>query len=124
MKLTFDNWKGQKFIVQSNEVLSWAAAKGIFNQSTALIQHGKMVEEVYELKHAITTKDRDAVEDELGDVLVTAIVQAQFWGLDPVHCLTRAVEKITARDGEMKDGLYVKAKLKEQSNDQNNKTNN
>ena len=108
MNLTFDNWKGQQFIVQCNEVLRWALDKGIFNKSTALLQHGKMVEEVYELKHAITTKDRDAVEDELGDVLVTAVIQAQFWGLDPVHCLTRAVSKITARDGEMKDGLYVK----------------
>tara|TARA_R110002096_G_scaffold430713_1_gene644973 strand:+ start:521 stop:874 length:354 start_codon:yes stop_codon:yes gene_type:complete len=114
MKLTFDNWKGQAFITQCKEVLRWAGDKGIFNNSTALLQNGKMVEEVYELKHAITMKDRDAVEDELGDVLVTAIVQAQFWGLDPVHCLTRAVEKITARDGEMKDGLYVKTKSTEE----------
>ena len=104
----------QSFTNAANKVIYWALDKGIFNKSTALLQNGKMVEEVYELKHAITTKDRDAVEDELGDVLVTAIVQAQFWGLDPVHCLTRAVEKITARDGEMKDGLYVKTKSTEE----------
>ena len=104
----------QSFTNAANKVIYWALDKGIFNKSTALLQNGKMVEEVYELKHAITMQDRDAVEDELGDVLVTAIVQAQFWGLDPTTCLSKAVEKITARDGEMKDGLYVKTKSTEE----------
>jgi len=106
--------RGQSFTNAANKVLYWALDKGIFNKSTALLQHGKMVEEVYELKYAISTNDRDSVEDELGDVLVTAIVQAQFWGLDPTTCLSKAVAKIAARDGEMRDGLYVKTKLTEE----------
>jgi len=97
------------FKQEAANVISWALDKGILSSSTALLQHGKMVEEVYELKHAITTKDKAAIADELGDVLVTAVIQAQMWGLDATQCLTEAVTKITKRDGQLIDGVFVKS---------------
>ena len=97
------------FKQEAAKVIFWALDKGILNRSTALVQHGKMVEEVYELKHAITKKDKASVADELGDVLVTAIIQAQMWGLDATQCLADAVAKITKRDGQLIDGVFVKS---------------
>lgn len=96
------------FKQESEKVVAWALDKGILNKSTALLQNGKMVEEVYELKHAIIMKDKEAVADELGDVLVTAVIQAQMWGLDVTECLRKAVTKITKRKGAMKEGVFVK----------------
>lgn len=97
------------FEQEAAKVISWALDKGILSGSTALRQHGKMVEEVYELKHAINKKEKVLVSDELGDVLVTTIVQAQMWGLDVTRCLADAVAKITKRDGQLIDGVFVKS---------------
>jgi NTP pyrophosphatase (non-canonical NTP hydrolase) len=96
------------FEQQADKVSIWAWKKGLHKVSTPLIQHDKMVEEVGELRDEIVKGDVKAIEDELGDVLFTACVQAELWGLDPTVCLAKAVAKVTGRKGKMVDGLYVK----------------
>tara|TARA_R110000744_G_scaffold85683_2_gene167404 strand:+ start:3290 stop:3595 length:306 start_codon:yes stop_codon:yes gene_type:complete len=86
----------------------WGYNKGIFTKSTPIIQHEKMVEEVEEVRVEILAGNVDKVRGELGDVMVTVIIQAEMWGLDPIECLTEAVNKITGRSGRMIDGMYVK----------------
>ena len=91
------------------KVFKWANDVGI-STSRPQKQWQKMREEVYELANAIHDNDIDSVADELGDVLVTCIVQAQLWNLDPVECLEGAYNKIHARKskGELVDGVFVK----------------
>ena len=89
-------------------VIDWMNTKQLIDNSTPLIQMEKMIEEVYELEHEVRGQNRDTVEDELGDVLFTAVVQARMWNLDPTAALARAVKKVTSRNGQMVKGLYVK----------------
>jgi NTP pyrophosphatase (non-canonical NTP hydrolase) len=96
------------------EVIQWAEEKGIFEKSTPIKQMEKMEEEVNELFTEVFIEETDNRDDvsgikgELGDVLVTCIVQAQFHGLSLPTCLSAATDKITKRTGRMIDGQFVK----------------
>ena len=45
---------------------------------------------------------------EMGDVLVTLIINADLHGIDIEDCLYEALQKITKRKGKMVDGAFVK----------------
>ena len=91
------------------EVIEWAEQKGIFDMSTNVDQMKKMLEEVEELDYEVHYYDSLAnIQGELGDVLVCAVIQAKFHGLSLSGCLNQAVDKITKRTGQMKNGVFVK----------------
>ena len=94
----------------------WARERGIYEHGTAEGQLKKMIEEVIELKDESVRMNFDKnqaqtthTQMELGDVFVTAIVFAKLHGWEPAECLELAVNKITKRHGEMKNGQFVKA---------------
>ena len=106
-------------------VLEWADEKSIVTETPeqALVQVGKMEEEVAELRASLqklsdlitfnaSYEEVDAEfynsELELGDVLVTVIVTAACAGLDPTQALRRAYTKIRNRKGKTVDGVFVK----------------
>jgi len=92
------------------QVLDWAAEKGIFDNSTPIAQMSKMKEEVEELDEEVLLNDKSLIriKGELGDVLVTAIIQAHLHGLSLAACLRQAHDKITKRKGKLVDGVFVK----------------
>jgi len=91
------------------EVVRWAKQKGIFDESSAVSQMDKMIEEVGELDdEVIMPVNREAIKNELGDVLVTCVIQAHFQGLHLQTCLEAALNKITKRTGRMINGQFVK----------------
>ena len=57
----------------------------------------KLDEELAELRAAAATGDKDRVEDELGDVLFSAVNVARKQGLDPELALRRAIGKFRRR---------------------------
>tara|TARA_R110000764_G_scaffold91926_1_gene175136 strand:+ start:295 stop:630 length:336 start_codon:yes stop_codon:yes gene_type:complete len=89
-------------------VCGWANGKGIARRESATNQMGKMIEEVMELDKEVGLNDIEGIKDELGDVLVTCIVQAECHGLDPVECLQAAYDKISKRKGETVNGVFIK----------------
>ena len=104
-------------------IVDWADEKGIFAKSCARIQLEKMKEEVNELEIELirlstaeildtcAVKKQETLENarmELGDVFVTAILQAHFLGTTPEKVMWMAYNKIKARKGKIKDGLFVK----------------
>src|SRR5690606_19858681 len=91
-----------------NKVKKWAYDKGIVSNGNAHAQMQKMQEEVNELFEAVEALDPDAVLNELGDVLVTCIVQAACWELDIEHALEVAYNKISKRTGTTVNGVFVK----------------
>lgn len=97
---------------QELEVLveEWASEKGIFEKATPMAQCMKTIEEVFELQTAIATNDQDEIEDALGDILVTIIIQAKMQGLSLESCLESAYNVISKRTGRMIDGQFVKDK--------------
>jgi len=91
-------------------VVEWAHDKGIFDNSGPIAQMSKMKEEVEELDEEVLLNDKSLIriKGELGDVLVTAIIQAHFHGLSLADCLQQAHDKISKRKGKLVDGVFVK----------------
>ncbi|MFK5981476.1 MAG: MazG-like family protein [Flavobacteriaceae bacterium] len=102
----------------------WAKEKGILEKATPLDQLSKTEEEVLELRESLFAQKNDMrffynskgnlkntqeeIEDAIGDVLVTLIIQAKIQNLNIVDCLKGAYDIISKREGEMVDGKFVK----------------
>ena len=91
-------------------VIAWAEQKGILNNGTPIAQCQKTLEEVEELHDAIMKNNKAEIEDALGDILVTIIIQAEMQGLKLTECLESAYNVIAKRTGKMVDGQFVKDK--------------
>lgn len=81
--------------------LQKAAAKLGFDWPDAHGAWDKFMEEAAELRAELEAPagapDRDAVEDEIGDLLFSAVNVARKHGVDPAIALHRALEKFSAR---------------------------
>jgi len=91
------------------KVVQWGEARGIVQNSTPIAQWNKTIEEVIELRDAIITKDRDAMQDAYGDILVTLIMGCACADLNLVSCLEHAYDQIKNRKGYLTpDGVFIK----------------
>lgn len=68
----------------------------------------KLDEEMYELQRARDAGDPDALEEEIGDLLFTAVNAARLYGVDPSLALHRANEKFSRRF------RHVESRMKEE----------
>lgn len=53
--------------------------------------------EIAELKEAVSRKDQDAVEEEMGDVFFSAVNVSRFLGVDSEEALTKSNDKFISR---------------------------
>lgn len=90
------------------KVIIWGDSKEIIRKEYAQVQMIKMTEEVDELLSEVLKNDMKGIKDELGDVLVTCIIQAECHGLSATECLETAYNKIYKRKGTMVDGVFIK----------------
>ena len=91
------------------KVIRWSEDRGIIQNSDAQTQLLKAVSEMGELADAVIKRDRGAIADGLGDVLVCLINVAAILDLDLTDCLSVAYEEIKDRKGYLtKDGVFVK----------------
>ena len=99
----------QSFGMTEFNVMQWAAARGIYENGTALGQAKKTVEEANELLAAVTANDRAEIADAIGDVMVTLVNVGVLCDLDVRQCFYNAYKVIETRKGYMnKDGQFVK----------------
>lgn len=90
-------------------VIVWGTQRGIIQNSTALAQANKTQEEVNELFQAIHSKDKAAMADAYGDIMVTLVMGAAIADLDLQTCFELAYQEIKDRTGSLNaDGLWVK----------------
>jgi NTP pyrophosphatase (non-canonical NTP hydrolase) len=89
-------------------VIAWAHQKGILDNGTPHAQAMKTWEETDELIQAIGSNNKAEIEDALGDILVTIIIQAEMQGMSLVDCLESAYNIISKRTGKMVNGQFVK----------------
>lgn len=73
------------------------AAKAGFDWADSTPVFGKLREETAELEEAVASGNSDAIADELGDVLFTAVNISRFVNTDAEEALTRATDKFAAR---------------------------
>jgi NTP pyrophosphatase (non-canonical NTP hydrolase) len=91
------------------DVIHWAEARGIVQNSNNMAQAIKTLEEVTELLEAIHKGDREAQKDAYGDILVTLIVGCATADLDLCECLAGAYAEIKDRKGWLDEqGVFHK----------------
>jgi hypothetical protein len=110
-------------------IRQWFHDKGIIEKSTPLRQLSKTQEELNELRDELVTLNaltcahlaygvdtgeaerevRHNVKLEMGDVFVTLFGVCEMLNLDPAECMDLAYLKISKRNGEMRDGVFVKS---------------
>jgi MazG family protein len=70
----------------------------------------KVEEEIGELKQAIASQDREAMEDEIGDLLFAVVNLARKSKLDAESALQSAIDKFVARFNRVEDELRARGK--------------
>lgn len=85
------------------EKLQKKAAKCGFQWEDAMEAMGKLEEEVSELGQVVYGEESGDLEDEIGDVLFSAVNVARMSGLDPEDCLRRSCEKFIGRFRRMEE---------------------
>jgi MazG family protein len=71
----------------------------------------KIEEELDELQEAIVLQNKEAIEDEFGDVFFSIINYARFLGIDPENALERTNKKFLRRFNAMETELTHTGKL-------------
>ncbi len=84
----------------------WPDAGGVF---------GKLDEEKTELEEAVAEGDARKIEEEMGDLLLTAASLARHLGVNPETALRRANRKFRARFGRVEKALAEKGRTPGQS---------
>jgi NTP pyrophosphatase (non-canonical NTP hydrolase) len=91
------------------QVVMWGEKRGIIQNSDSKTQLLKAFSEMGELADAITKRDRNAVIDGLGDVLVCLVMVAAIEDVDLKQCFASAYEQIKDRKGYLNaTGVFVK----------------
>lgn len=94
------------------DVIRWAEARGIVANSDSKTQLLKAVSEMGELADAIIKRDRPAIIDGIGDVLVCLIVVGALEDINLTHCLQSAYNEIKDRKGYLnKNGIFIKNEI-------------
>lgn len=90
-------------------VIQWAADRGIFEHSDSKAQALKAVSELGEVADAVIKGRRDDLTDGIGDTIVCLINLAYMNGTDLTECVTKAWNEIKDRKGRMvAGGAFVK----------------
>jgi NTP pyrophosphatase (non-canonical NTP hydrolase) len=91
------------------KVLQWGEARKIVQNTTAISQAIKTLEETTELLDAINKNDIDEIKDAVGDIVVTLIMVCAVKDIDLVSCLDGAYQQIKDRKGYLTpQGTFVK----------------
>lgn len=91
------------------QVVMWGEKRGIIQNSDSKTQLLKAFSEMGELADAITKRDRDAIIDGLGDILVCLTMVAAIEDVDLKQCFAAAYEEIKDRKGFLnREGVFVK----------------
>lgn len=91
------------------KVIRWGEARQIVQNSNPMAQAIKTHEEIGELFDAIASKDRAAMIDAYGDILVTLVMGCACADLDLVECFEHAYEQIKDRKGTLlPNGIFKK----------------
>lgn len=89
-------------------VKQWGKEKGI-TKANPRDQYLKVVEETGELGGSLARNDIEGAKDDLGDIMITVILEAETLGLDIEDCLAHAYNEVSGRTGKMVDGIFIKS---------------
>ena len=91
------------------QIIRWAEARKIIPNSNPETQLLKAMSELGELADATIKKDRDAIVDAVGDVMVCLVNYCALQDLNLIDCMEVAYDQIKNRKGTLlSNGLFVK----------------
>lgn len=90
-------------------IIRWAESRRIIPNSTPEVQLLKAMSEMGELADATIKKDKEAIVDAVGDVMVCLVNYCALQDLNLVDCMEVAYDQIKNRKGTLlPNGLFVK----------------
>lgn len=90
-------------------IIQWAEARKIIPNSTPEVQLLKAMSELGELADATIKKDKEAIVDAVGDVMVCLVNYCALQDINLVDCMEVAYDQIKNRRGTLlPNGLFVK----------------
>ena len=92
-------------------IREWADSRGIYAKGDAKTQYVKLMEEAGELAQALLKEDKPETIDAIGDMVVVLTNLAKLKGLNIEDCILSAYGVISAREGKMVNGTFVKNTL-------------
>ena len=91
------------------KIIQWSESRKIIPNSNPETQLLKAMSELGELADATIKKDRDAIVDSVGDVMVCLVNYCALQDLNLVDCMEVAYDQIKNRKGTLlPNGLFVK----------------
>ena len=100
---------GMSYAAVEIKIIQWSEARKIIPNSTPETQLLKAMSELGELADATIKKDRDAIVDAVGDVMVCLVNYCALQDLNLVDCMQVAYDQIKNRKGTLlSNGLFVK----------------
>jgi phosphoribosyl-ATP pyrophosphohydrolase len=91
------------------QIIRWAEARKIIPNSTPEVQLLKAMSEMGELADATIKKDKEAIVDAVGDVMVCLVNYCALQDLNLVDCMEVSYDQIKNRRGTLlPNGLFVK----------------
>jgi MazG family protein len=97
----------QPALMRAHRLSSKASLAG-FDWKALEDLYGKLLEELAEFREAAASGDKDAMEEELGDLLFIAANVGRFSGIDPEIALQSANRKFISRFQHIERGLRQK----------------
>ena len=91
------------------KIIQWSEDRKIIPNSTPEVQLLKAMSEMGELADATIKKDKEAIVDAVGDVMVCLVNYCALQDLNLVDCMEVAYDQIKNRKGTLlPNGLFVK----------------
>ena len=91
------------------KIIQWSEDRKIIPHSTPEVQLLKAMSEMGELADATIKKDKEAVIDSVGDVMVCLINYCALQDINLVNCMEIAYDQIKNRRGRLlPNGVFLK----------------
>jgi len=106
----------QKLDATILKIIDWGTQRGITTNGKPITQAIKTLEECHELLEAINKDDKAEIQDAIGDIVVTLIMQCELQGVELTTCLEGAYNEIKDRRGYLDHtGNFIKEQNKVQT---------
>ncbi len=93
------------------DIALWGLERKITVNGKPITQAIKTLEETHELLEAVNRDDHEEIQDAIGDIVVTLIMQCELQGVTLRECLEQAYLEIKDRKGYLnKVGDFIKEK--------------
>lgn len=91
------------------KIVKWGSDRKITTNGKPITQAIKTLEETHELLEAVNTNNKAEIQDAIGDIVVTLIMQTELQNMSFKQCVMSAYDEIKDRKGYLNEvGDFIK----------------